>query len=120
MKPTLQTKFSLFYSDGRRLNYGNCLVACFASILEVPIDEVPNLYVFYGLDKNDNKDITNHFWFTVMDKWLNLKHNKKVLTKLCLLLPRHLNQCYIFFKAYEFNLMVVLQLYQLYYIIKPK
>jgi hypothetical protein len=76
MKPVFQTKFSLFYSDGKRLNYGNCLVACFASILEVPIDEVPNLYVFYGLDKSDDKDITQHFWFTVMNKWLNLKHNK--------------------------------------------
>ena len=37
MKPISQTKNSLFFSDGTRLTYGNCLVACIASILEEPI-----------------------------------------------------------------------------------
>jgi hypothetical protein len=68
-----QTKFSLFFSDGTRLTYGNCLVACIASILGEPIDEVPNLYTFYGLDDDQ-------LWFKVINMWLEKKH-KKVLVK---------------------------------------
>lgn len=73
MKTVSQTKFSLFFSDGTRLTYGNCLVACIASILEEPIDEVPNLYTFYGLEDDQ-------LWFKVINMWLEKKH-KKVLTK---------------------------------------
>jgi hypothetical protein len=53
MKPTEQTKFSLFYPDGKRATYGNCLVANIASILELSIHEVPNVYVFYGMEKKE-------------------------------------------------------------------
>jgi len=73
VKTVSQTKFSLFFSDGTRLTYGNCLVACIASILEEPIDEVPNLYTFYGLEDDQ-------LWFKVINMWLEKKH-KKVLTK---------------------------------------
>ena len=73
MKTVSQTKFSLFFSDGTRLTYGNCLVACIASILEEPIDEVPNLYTFYGLDDDQ-------LWFKVINMWLEKKH-KKALVK---------------------------------------
>ena len=73
MKTVSQTKFSLFFSDGTRLTYGNCLVACIASILGEPIDEVPNLYTFYGLDDDQ-------LWFKVINMWLEKKH-KKVLVK---------------------------------------
>lgn len=73
MKTVSQTKFSLFFSDGTRLTYGNCLVACIASILEEPIDEVPNLYTFYGLEDDQ-------LWFKVINLWLEKKH-KKTLTK---------------------------------------
>jgi hypothetical protein len=83
MKPVYQTKFSLFFADGKRLTYGNCLIACIASILDQPIDEVPNVYTFYGLDdKLDNKNnkvIENHLWFNVMDMWLELKHKKQLI-----------------------------------------
>ena len=75
MKKVNQTKYSLFYSDGKRMTYGNCLIACFASILELPIDEVPNVYVFYGLDK-DKTLRGEHQWFKIMDLWLNMKYNK--------------------------------------------
>lgn len=71
-----QTKHSLFYSDGKRMTYGNCLIACFASILELPIDEIPNLYVFYGLDKNKTLKPYEHQWFKIMDLWLNMKYGK--------------------------------------------
>lgn len=77
MKPTLQTKFSLFYSDGKRLNYGNCLIACIASILEQPIDEIPNVYTFYGLDKDKTNGVENHLWFKVINLWINNKFNKE-------------------------------------------
>ena len=80
MKTTSQTKFSLFFSDGTRLTYGNCLVACIASILEEPIDEVPNLYTFYGLDEPENTETEDHLWFKVINLWLDKKY-KKVLIK---------------------------------------
>jgi hypothetical protein len=75
MKPLSQTKNSLFFSDGTRLTYGNCLIACVASILDEPIDEVPNIYTFYGLGEKTDK-IENQIWFEVLNKWLTLKHNK--------------------------------------------
>ena len=78
MKTVSQTNFSLFFSDGTRLTYGNCLVACIASILEEPIDEVPNLYTFYGLDDNENTE--DPLWFKVVNLWLEKKY-KKVLVK---------------------------------------
>jgi hypothetical protein len=80
VKTTSQTKFSLFFSDGTRLTYGNCLVACIASILEEPIDEVPNLYTFYGLDEPENTETEDHLWFKVINLWLDKKY-KKVLIK---------------------------------------
>ena len=75
MKPVNQTKFSLFYADGSRLNYGNCLIACVASILEERIDEVPNVYTFYGLDDNSTP-MEDKYWFKTLNTWLKLKHNK--------------------------------------------
>ena len=77
MKPIYQTKFSLFFSDGKRLTYGNCLIACVASIMDLPIDEVPNVYTFYGLD--NKKEIKESLWFQVMDLWLKNKFGKKIL-----------------------------------------
>ena len=75
MKPISQTKNSLFFSDGTRLTYGNCLVACIASILEEPIDEIPNIYTFYNLGvKHDN--VEHDVWFQVINQWLILKYNK--------------------------------------------
>ena len=75
MKPISQTKNSLVFSDGTRLTYGNCLVACIASILEEPIDEIPNIYTFYNLGvKHDN--VEHDVWFQVINQWLILKYNK--------------------------------------------
>ena len=81
MKKVNQTKYSLFYSDGKRMTYGNCLIACFASILELPIEEVPNVYVFYGLDKNKTLKPGEHQWFKIIDLWLNMKYNKTLKYK---------------------------------------
>ena len=76
MKPVNQTKFSLFYADGTRLTYGNCLVACVASILDESIDEIPNIYTFYGLDDKENKNIEDHWWFKILNIWLREKYKK--------------------------------------------
>lgn len=75
MRQQSQTKYSLFYSDGTRLTYGNCLVACIASILDESIDEIPNLYTFYGLGEKQN-DHEKEEWFIMINKWLNLKYSK--------------------------------------------
>ena len=75
VKVVNQTKYSLFYSDGKRMTYGNCLIACFASILGLPIDEVPNVYVFYGLDKDKELKPGEYQWFKIMDLWLKMKFN---------------------------------------------
>lgn len=52
MKPVTQTTFG----DGK----GNCFTACVASILELPIDAVPNFCVDYGEGE----------WWIELEKWL--------------------------------------------------
>lgn len=79
MKHIEQTKFSLFYPDGKRATYGNCLIANIASILEESINEVPNVYVFYGMEKKETL-IEEQTWFNVLNIWLKFKHNK-IMTK---------------------------------------
>lgn len=59
-----QTKFSTFMSSGERITYGNCLVTCIANMMSLPIDEIPNLYTFYGAK-------TEHLWMQVFNMWLN-------------------------------------------------
>jgi len=76
MKLVNQTKFSLFYADGSRLNYGNCLIACVASILEERIDEVPNVYTFYGLDDN-SIPMEDKYWFTIFIRNTLLLYNRE-------------------------------------------
>ena len=87
MKPVYQTKFSLFYSSGKRLTYGNCLIACVASMVDLPIDEVPNVYTFYGLDFEEK--IENKLWFKTLEIWLKNKFNKKLkyndINEICVL-----------------------------------
>lgn len=78
MKKVEQTKFSIFFADGKRLTYGNCLVACVASLLEESIDEVPNFYTFYGLEDNAHKKKENPMWMSVLNLWLENKHQKRI------------------------------------------
>jgi hypothetical protein len=72
MNPVRQNKFSLFYLDGKRYSYGNCLVACIASWLDLDILEVPNIYTFYGLGEK-SKDLQKQEWVKIMNHWLELK-----------------------------------------------
>ncbi len=57
MKPTLQTTFG---------NEGNCLCACIASLLEIPIDSIPNPKC--------------HDWQNEINKWLIANHDVYLLT----------------------------------------
>lgn len=50
MIPVTQTKIVIKDVNGNRVVHGNCYAACIASILEVPITEVPNVEVFFHLD----------------------------------------------------------------------
>lgn len=65
MIPVTQTKVSVKNSAGETVVYGNCFAAVVASMLEVPITEVPNVEVFFHIN-----DIT---WCQVMDTWLKSK-----------------------------------------------
>lgn len=78
MKTTSQTKFSIFFANGDRLTYGNCLVACVASMLDEPIDEVPNIYTFYGLESGEGEE---PLWLKVLNLWMGRKHGKNLVIR---------------------------------------
>lgn len=65
MIPVNQTKFAIKNSNGEYVQRGNCYAACIASMLEVPITEVPNVEVFF--------DMESGFWSEVMMTFLNHK-----------------------------------------------
>ncbi len=62
MIPITQTKVVIKNSAGREVVKGNCYAAAIASILEVPITEVPNVETLF--------DVDNFLWDHVMEKWL--------------------------------------------------
>lgn len=49
MKPVLQTDFVEYDAEGKQIKYGNCLQAAIASVLELPLEEVPN-FIMMGPD----------------------------------------------------------------------
>jgi hypothetical protein len=86
MREVTQTKFSIFKSNGERITYGNCLVACLASILEEPIEEIPNIYTFYGvepeyisIEKRNGQPIP--LWLYVLNVWLENKHKRRLVKR---------------------------------------
>lgn len=79
MRQVFQTKFSIFLAGGKRLTYGNCLVACVASLLDERIDEVPNCYTFYGLADDQHPKGETPMWQAVLNLWLTNKHQKIML-----------------------------------------
>jgi len=79
MTPTNQTKFSAFTSKGERITYGNCLVACIASVLDVDIHEVPNLYTLYGITRPQHPyEKPTPYWAEVLNTWMREKHGKQL------------------------------------------
>lgn len=66
-----QTKFSAFDSKGERITYGNCLQTCIAMLLNLPVEEIPNVYAFYS-KANPN------LWLKVINDWLELVYSPAI------------------------------------------
>lgn len=62
MTPVIQTKVVVQNSKGEMVVRGNCFAACIASLLELPISEVPNVETLYGIDDT--------FYYEVLWRWL--------------------------------------------------
>ena len=62
MIPVIQTKVVVYNTKGDMVVRGNCYAACIASLLEIPITEVPNIETLYGIDDS--------YYYSVLTKWL--------------------------------------------------
>ena len=71
MKPVDQTKFLADYKAGPD-QVGNCFPACVASILELPLEEIPNFCAYEN-------------WYEKANEWLNKRD-------LCIVLIRGYDQ----------------------------
>lgn len=60
MIPIQQTQFG---HDFERSDVGNCFSACVASVLEIPLEDIPNFCYSPREEKDD--------WFDRFQKWLN-------------------------------------------------
>jgi hypothetical protein len=70
MIPVTQTKVCVKNSKGKYVVRGNCFQACIASIMELPISEVPDFSLFFEiLDKNEEKNE----WVNIAQKWFGSK-----------------------------------------------
>ncbi|RQO65095.1 hypothetical protein DBR40_24805 [Pedobacter sp. KBW01] len=64
MKPVFQDKFVKYALDGiTKIERGNCFPACIASLVEVPLNQVPNIEELYDC----------YAWFEVLCAWLEHK-----------------------------------------------
>lgn len=64
MIPVTQTKVIIQNSEGVMISRGNCFAACIASLLELPIHEVPNVEVLFD---------DTPFWYEVTEVFLASK-----------------------------------------------
>jgi hypothetical protein len=62
MIPVTQTKVVVKDSKGNQVVYGNCYAAAIASLLELPITEVPNVETLFK--------VNDLLWIQVMDAFL--------------------------------------------------
>lgn len=65
MIPVQQTKVVIKNSKGEMIVRGNCYAACIASIMELPITEVPNVETLYHIDGS--------LWIEIMLAFTNSK-----------------------------------------------
>lgn len=65
MTPVTQTKVVVRNSKDEVVVNGNCYAAAIASMLDLPITEVPNVEVLFKMD--------SCYWDDVMNKWLEFK-----------------------------------------------
>lgn len=70
MTPVTQTKVVVKNSAGEIVVNGNCYAAAIASMLDLPIDQVPNVEVFFPWSEQDDH------WNKIMNQWLELKGYK--------------------------------------------
>jgi len=70
MIPVTQTKSSLKNSKGEQVQFGNCWSAAIASILELPISDVPNFEVWFQWKDG--------FWFDLTTRFLIKTKHKLV------------------------------------------
>lgn len=82
MIPITQTKVVVENSKGEVVQRGNCYAACIASLLEVPITEVPNVEVFYHLDTGYHTEVMLTFlsskgWDLCTDDRYGIFHKPK-------------------------------------------
>lgn len=66
MIPVTQTKVVVRNSAGEQVVYGNCYAAAIASMMELPIEQVPNVEVFFHIANSG-------FWNEVMHTFINSK-----------------------------------------------
>ncbi len=69
MTPVIQTKVVVRNSKGDIVVNGNCYAAAIASMLDLPITEVPNIEVFFD---------TSFDYKWLMNAWLREKHKMKI------------------------------------------
>lgn len=79
MIPVTQTKIVIKNSKDEFVQRGNCFAACVASIMELPITEVPNVEVFYHLDTGYAQEVIMTFleskgWELMTDERFLLFH----------------------------------------------
>lgn len=70
MWPVTQTKTIVKDAGGKTVQNGNCYPAALASILNLPLHEVPNFEIFYKYE--------GRFWEDVLYKWLEMEGWKLV------------------------------------------
>jgi hypothetical protein len=69
MTPVIQTKVVVKNSKDEIVVHGNCYAAAIASMLDLPITQVPNIEVFFD---------TSFDFKWLMNAWLREKHNMKI------------------------------------------
>lgn len=61
MIPIKQTKFHIKDSNGKTVQRGNCFAACIASLLMIPITEIPNVETLFHIEGTLWIDVMNEF-----------------------------------------------------------
>lgn len=71
MKKVFQNKFVKYNEQGDMIERGNCLASVIASIMELPLNQVPNIEeLFY---------IQDSYWLEVLLTWLESKGWEKLI-----------------------------------------
>ena len=70
MIPVTQTKMVVKNAAGLTVQNGNCWAAAIASILELPLSEVPNLEVWFGHDINGKTVYDDFIWVKLTQRFL--------------------------------------------------